>query len=71
MPRRIVLILVGMLSSGCVDIPKFEPPPPMSWEVVPLNGSESAANVAILVNKQTGETWITWGTSNAWQAMQK
>jgi hypothetical protein len=71
MLKRIAFVLLGMFPCGCVDIPKFEPPPSMVWAVVPLDGSESAPNSAILLNKHSGETWITSSHTGTWQPIQR
>jgi hypothetical protein len=66
--KWVVLILFAAFASGCLDIPKFEQ---QHWEVVQLHGTEPAGNIAILINKHTGETWATSGANNTWTPMKR
>jgi hypothetical protein len=65
MQKRIILLAVPLLV-GCVKIPKFDLPPQQPWQVVPLG-----SNTAILLNDQTGETWINLNADTGWYPMRR
>ena len=71
---RLIVAVAGLLlfMGGCTNTQPSGPlTTPGSWRVVPLNTNSSQDRCAILVNEQTGETWIYEPGSNSWTPLRR
>ena len=58
--HRFTLLLICALATGCAS---------GRWEISKSTSGDS--QTAILLDKQTGETWINWGNDNNWTRMNR
>ena len=69
--RSVFLLLLVIIGSGCAT-PPHEGSDVGRWRVVPLNpGMPSGESRAVLLDSQTGDTWISGFQSNAWMKLSK
>lgn len=71
---RVIVALAAsaLLLVGCANTPPSASPTPKgSWRVVPLNPpSNFPDRCAILVNEQTGDTWI-YNSADQWTPVKR
>ena len=69
--RRIVLLLLVIVGGGCATSP-HEATHAGRWHVIPLDPGDQAGNSrALLLDSQTGDTWISSFGSNSWSKLSK
>jgi hypothetical protein len=69
--RNILLLALALLITGCTTTPRTTTDI-ARWQVIPLNSAEQpSGNVAILLDSQTGDTWMNATGTNNWAKMSK
>ena len=69
--RSVVLFLLVIIVGGCATSP-HEDADAGRWRVVPLDpGTQNADSRAILLDSQTGDTWISQFQSNSWSKLSR
>lgn len=73
--RKILLLMLAFPLAGCAASPHAGPNSTCNasrWQVIPLNsGGETNGNVAILLDSQTGDTWMNTTGTNSWAKMNR
>ena len=69
--RNIVLVLLAIIGSGCATAPHESAEAGRSRVVTLDPGTQPGEARAILLDSQTGETWISSFGSNEWMKLSR